>query len=398
MRDIIARLKDELDLIERYSDEEQGPELAEAIRKFEWEYGLMREHMPLVLQDGFTGSIIDVSVKEPEMRVLLQQTESGVSLLTEKTLSLVLGPPKSRKTMFLTAMCASLLGCKDLGMTALDPEGKFSAVYIDTEQSRGRAILTCRRIHRLAGWDEHEANPRLTYLSLRSNSQEECLAGVAWACRSFNPTVIFLDGLVDTCKDFNDIRESSNLVRHLMALGELYNTHICAALHVNKDKVTERGHLGAIYKQKADTTFFLKPSETMVEVSPDLQGCRDLPFLPMRFTFDEENLPHCVSGAPAKVASKDDTLLDLALNILKNEPKRTMRMKELVKQVQLATKSRLKPEGMAETSVRDSVQNLVRAGKLVKTNNTTVGLPNEAAQTQQAVFAETNSSDDKPPF
>ncbi len=96
----------------------------------------------------------------------------------------------------------------------------------------------------------------------------------------------------------------------LMRLANENKCHICAALHFNKDKATERGHLGAMYKQKCETTIDVVKQEGYSEARPSQDGCRGAEFTAFTFaTEGNHGLP--VEFTPAgKPGDKDMSALD----------------------------------------------------------------------------------------
>ncbi|MCD8301862.1 MAG: AAA family ATPase, partial [Prevotellaceae bacterium] len=213
---------------------------------------------------------------------ILVQESSDAPLMTREGLSLVLGPPKCRKTSLCVGIVTALLGHPLLGLYSPDEEKAARRVVLmfDTEQGRGYAQMTYRKVHKLMGWDTHRNNSRLVYIDLRPFTREQRVEMVRTAIEAYRPQVVFIDGIVDLCGDYNDQKECSTLMNLLLELAGSHGMHICSCLHTNKDGRTERGTLGAMYKQKAETTFYVKGYQEYSEVKPADGGCRQKPFTP----------------------------------------------------------------------------------------------------------------------
>ncbi len=236
------------------------------------------------VETSYREFLINLSQEVADPVVMLRQRGTQAPLFTEGNLSLVVGAAKSRKTTLMVALCATLLGGPQLGLEAVRQD--YKVVYMDTEQGRNYAHMTARKIHRLMGWPLTENNPRLLYFDLREATVERRLQVLEEVLLCEQPNFLFLDGLVDICGDFNDNRHCGKLVNHLMKLASENNCHICAALHFNKDKATERGHLGAMYKQKCETTIDVVKLQGYSEARPSADGCRGVEFT--AFTFATE--------------------------------------------------------------------------------------------------------------
>ncbi|MCD8266502.1 MAG: AAA family ATPase [Prevotellaceae bacterium] len=219
---------------------------------------------------------------------ILYQESGGAPVLTPGGLSLVLGPPKSRKTTLCLGLMAALLGRPTIGFAAAS--GSYKVVYVDTEQGQSYLVRTARRVYRLMGWDFGRPDKRVRFFDLRDPGQgrtgeaarlsvkAQRLAAVRQIAREQQPDALFIDGVADLCDDFNDNKACSPLIDELMRMAAEGRMHICACLHTNKDKTTERGHLGVMYKQKCETTFLLEAKGGRTRVAPAPDGCKQRPF------------------------------------------------------------------------------------------------------------------------
>ncbi|MCD8266752.1 MAG: AAA family ATPase [Prevotellaceae bacterium] len=209
------------------------------------------------------GLILRLEEEYERPECILRQDSTGAPLMTAEGLSLVLGPPKCRKTSLCVGMVAALLGHPLLGPSSPAESRPLErkVLIIDAEQGKGYGQLTYRKVHKLMGWDDKVSNPRLVYMDFRPLSRQQRREALTRAVEALRPQVVVLDGVVDICQDYNDQKDCAEVVGQLVELAGKCHTHICSCLHTNKDGRTERGALGAMYKQKAETTILLKGYE-----------------------------------------------------------------------------------------------------------------------------------------
>jgi len=86
-------------------------------------------------------------------------------------------------------------------------DGKI--LVVDTEMAKVHTYKTARRIHRMMGWDTKQNHERLTVLSLREYAPADRAAIFKEAVEQLRPELIFLDGVRDIVKDFNNVEEST---------------------------------------------------------------------------------------------------------------------------------------------------------------------------------------------
>ena len=151
-------------------------------------------------------------------------------------------------------------------------------LYIDTEQGEDDTIAIKNRVCSLAGIDYR--HPTQSFFVLRLRDTEEAqdrwkkILKAIWQIR---PTDIFLDGLLDIVKDYNDQVECQPIIRKCMMLATYYDASMWAVLHENPmvDKLV--GVLGSITQRKVAEIFTvikvkqcdLKPNERRADL-PDI--------------------------------------------------------------------------------------------------------------------------------
>ena len=218
---------------------------------------------------------------------------NGVPFADVGELHIISGKPGNGKTGLISQLMATVL-CGQFGNTmkrevkhkVRNPEtGEESeedkptvVLYIDTEQGEDDTIAIKNRVCSLAGIDYSKKSQSFFVLRLRDTEE----AGDRWrkilkAIYKIEPTDIFLDGLLDIVKDYNDQVECQPIIRKCMMLATYYDASMWAVLHENPlvDKLV--GVLGSITQRKVAEIFTvikvkqcdLKPNEKRPDL-PDI--------------------------------------------------------------------------------------------------------------------------------
>ena len=205
---------------------------------------------------------------------------NGVPFANVGELHIISGKPGNGKTGLMSQLMATLL-CGRFGNTeyALSEERPQPRVlYIDTEQGEDDTIAVKNRVCTLAKLPYDQPLPQFSILCLRETEKAE----VRWrkilkAIYVAKPTDIFLDGMLDIVKDYNDQEECQPVVRKCMMTATHYDASLWAVLHENPlvDKLV--GTLGSIAQRKVAEIFTtikvkqgdLKPKERRDDL-PDI--------------------------------------------------------------------------------------------------------------------------------
>lgn len=177
-------------------------------------------------------------------------------------------------------------------LKCLTPE--MDMVYVDTEMKPVDTQNSLKQIIELSGLPADEVTKHLHMYNMRPLSPEEMKDGIRLYLELHHPALLAIDGLVDLCKDFNDVEASQELViEYLMKLAEKYNCAIVVVLHTNKtDNYTElRGHLGAFLGQKGGSVIKCIKDEKTNIVTVTMPTVRYMPVPDWYFGFDEEGRP-----------------------------------------------------------------------------------------------------------
>ena len=195
----------------------------------------------------------------------------GVPFADVGELHIISGKPGNGKTGLISQLMATVL-CGSFGNTqkrnvkhkvrnqetgeVTEVEVPTVVLYIDTEQGEDDTIAIKNRVCSLAGIDY--TKPCKSFFVLRLRDTEE--AQDRWrkilkAIYKVGPTDIFLDGLLDIVKDYNDQVECQPIIRKCMMLATYYDASMWAVLHENPmvDKLV--GVLGSITQRKVAEIF-----------------------------------------------------------------------------------------------------------------------------------------------
>lgn len=164
------------------------------------------------------------------------------------------GQPGHGKTFTFTQLMVAILRGEFYGLRyelANDiPQPKV--LYIDTEMEKGNTQLVMLRVYEMMGWQQGTEQDQFRILWLR----EEVKAEDRWrktlkAIKVMQPTVVFLDGLIDVVGDFNDNKECQSIIYQCMATASHYGISMWCLLHENPGSEKMVGHAGSFLERKA---------------------------------------------------------------------------------------------------------------------------------------------------
>ena len=219
-------------------------------------------------------------------------SRKGVPFADVGDLHIITGKPGHGKTGLISQIMAAVL-CGKFGNTdgidvprkVKDKDGNITermvekcVLYIDTEQGKDDTIAIKNRVCTLAGIDYTKPCKNFHILRLRDTEEaDERWLKILKAVWMLRPSDIFLDGMLDIVKDYNDQKECQPIVRECMMLATEYDTSMWAVLHENPmvDKLV--GTLGSIVQRKVAEIFAvrkikqsdMKPSERRAD-RPDI--------------------------------------------------------------------------------------------------------------------------------
>jgi len=184
-------------------------------------------------------------------------SREGVPFANVGELHIISGKPGNGKTGLMTILMAAILSGK-YGKTeyALAERPTPVVLYIDTEQGKDDTIALKNRVCTMSKLDYTKDQPQLKIMRLRDTED----ASMRWrkilrAVFEVKPTDIFLDGMLDIVKDYNDQVECQPVMRKCMMLANHYDCSMWMVLHENPmvDKLV--GVLGSIAQRKVAEIF-----------------------------------------------------------------------------------------------------------------------------------------------
>ena len=196
---------------------------------------------------------------------------NGVPFADVGELHIISGKPGNGKTGLISQLMATVL-CGQFGNTmkrevkhkvrnpetddVTEEDVPTVVLYIDTEQGEDDTIAIKNRVCTLAGIDYREPSKAFYVLRLRDTEEaSDRWKKILKAIYQIGPTDIFLDGLLDIVKDYNDQVECQPIIRKCMMLATYYDASMWAVLHENPmvDKLV--GVLGSITQRKVAEIF-----------------------------------------------------------------------------------------------------------------------------------------------
>lgn len=176
-------------------------------------------------------------------------------------LHIISGKPGHGKTGLMSILIAAILSGK-YGNTeyALSKERPNPTVlYIDTEQGKDDTIAFKNRVCTMANIDYTQAVSNFRILRLRdTESAEERWRKILKAVWMVKPTDIFLDGVLDVVKDYNDQVECQPIVRDCMRIADHFDSSFWVVLHENPMVEKLVGVLGSIFQRKVAEIFTIR--------------------------------------------------------------------------------------------------------------------------------------------
>lgn len=185
----------------------------------------------------------------------------GIPFANVGELHVISGKPGHGKTGLMSQLMAAIL-CGRFGNTLYHIQSerpKPVVLYIDTEQGKDDTIAIKNRVCLLAGLDYTQKQPQFQILRLRDTEEaSERWKKILKAVWLVKPTDIFLDGMLDIVRDYNDQVECQPIIREAMILATHYDSSLWIVLHENPivDKLV--GTLGSIVQRKVAEIFSVK--------------------------------------------------------------------------------------------------------------------------------------------
>lgn len=291
---------------------------------------------------------------------------------------------KAGKTSALTVMAAALLSGKCFRLKSEVEDARI--LWVDTEQNKSDTYANYDKVFDLAGLEKQDIHERFELYSLRKNTIEEKIKAINELLEKNHPDVVFIDGLVDLIKNFNEVEESQSLMANLMQKSAQYNCAIVCILHTNKsaDDHNMRGHLGTMLAQRAGNVLECKKDKATGVITVSSADSRHVDVPAWRFRYDESGrivqaddyntlaaANRKEDAARRREAERQQTKTsryNCVREILNNNGNSMLR-----KELKQAVMGGL---NLQDTVVKGLIKNMIDEGKLI-VNDKTVSLPVE---------------------
>lgn len=239
-------MSDEISQIPDITPPEELPHAPEFLRKEKW--------FEIDIEKDF------LNFAEPYRPPRYTLARNGVPFANVGELHIITGKPGNGKTGLMSQLMAAILSGK-FGNTEyiLTERPDPIVLYIDTEQGKDDTIAVKNRVCSLADINYKEPQKQFVVLRLRDTEDaKDRWRKILKAIHVVQPTDIFLDGLLDIVKDYNDQVECQPIVRECMMAATHFDASLWAVLHENPlvDKLV--GTLGSIAQRKVAEIFTVK--------------------------------------------------------------------------------------------------------------------------------------------
>lgn len=209
----------------------------------------------------FQDSRIRDGVFYPRPKPCIAHVGGGDELIfaTPGNLSLIKGAEKSGKSFFKSMLLAAAMrGRSTRHIQSLVGRGLENKIIVevDTEQDETYVAWNRSRTLKMVGV---ESLSNYITVSMRAKTYLERMQGLTWLFEQSparkNLGLVFIDGFVDLIADFNDNKQSRELVEQLMKWSQSTGAHISGIIHTNPGDpdFKARGHLGTMLQQKCET-------------------------------------------------------------------------------------------------------------------------------------------------
>lgn len=249
---------------------------------------------PEVKKIDWTIYAIDATQNIAKPEPLLIQSSSDITLFNRRNISTTGAAMKVGKTFLTSAFIAAIIH-KDGFMGFHCPNENIKVLFVDTEMDKSDTQEVNIRVNKCIGEPERKNLDNFISLNLREIDKTTRVLVIESAIIEFAPDIVFIDGSVDICNNFNEIEASTETIETLTTWATKYNCHINTCLHVNKGKMGAmelRGHLGSIHRQKNEVTLLLsKKIDTINYVEVNALDSRRKPIDDFCFRINNDAMP-----------------------------------------------------------------------------------------------------------
>jgi len=158
-----------------------------------------------------TKFLIDLSKEYPQIEYTIKI--NGIATFPKGNLQAIKAKAKEGKSISCFCLVTGLLRGNFLTIESLIKNPKI--LYFATEESIGNVCCNNQKIHKLCGWDTVNSNENFLVYSIRETDIKTRVDFIEQEITIEKPDVVFVDGIRDLLIDFNNIKESYELVNWL---------------------------------------------------------------------------------------------------------------------------------------------------------------------------------------
>lgn len=188
----------------------------------------------------------------------------------------ITGQAGNGKTMTLAQFMAAIL-CGEFGNLRYelsDEKPNPRVLYIDTEMEEANTIAVKNRVMTMCGRKITDQSDYFVVVMLREvpetvNDKGEKISSSVnrWrmtlkAIYEYQPTAVFIDGLLDVVADFNDNKECQETIYKCMQVASYYGISVWCVVHQNPGGEKLVGHLGSFLERKVTDIFQTKKDKS----------------------------------------------------------------------------------------------------------------------------------------
>lgn len=202
-----------------------------------------------------------LNFSEPYQQPKWTLSHNGVPFANLGELHVITGKTGNGKTSFMSMLMAAILKGSYGGLKyELSEEIPNPVIlYIDTEQGKDDSIAIKNRICTLAGLDYTKPNKQFWFLRQRDvETAEQRWKQILKALWQTQPNIVFIDGMLDIVKDYNNQEECQPIIRKFMKVATHYNVSLWCVLHENPTFEKMVGTLGSVLERKVTEAFAIR--------------------------------------------------------------------------------------------------------------------------------------------
>ena len=212
---------------------------------------------------------LDITVKQVQkpnsLFLYCDEAQKFLGLGGDGDLVNVFGREKTRKSAVAACAASCFIADSDKEHTSLNFKADFDGrnlLHFDTEQSKYYHHKLASEMLYQQGLSTHAHPKNFFSFSIMQHTKLDRLNFLRYAIdKTPNIGCVFVDGIVDLCRNYNDLEESSDLVTFLMNMASSRGFLLLDVLHNARSTGDARGHLGTELLNKATCNINISKEE-----------------------------------------------------------------------------------------------------------------------------------------